>query len=80
MASVICEALSEGDGGTCSLVPLKYIGLFLCSLKSVFECSLFPNIVFDPLKIWPYFLCFPEIDVLFPLFTTIPANASYASD
>ena len=41
---------------TCSSVPSNFVFLY----------SLFPNIVYVPLKIWPVFLCSPEENAIFP--------------
>ena len=52
------------------------VPLFPKNRKFVFLCSLFPNIVFVPLKILPLFSCSPEINTLFPLFPKTPGRAS----
>ena len=43
----------------CSSVPSNFVFLY----------SLFPNIVSVPLKVWPFFLCSPWINVIFPCST-----------
>ena len=64
VASVIWEALL--GGGTCSLFPWSKLDWSPVLSKFVFLCSLIPNIVFVALKIWPLFLCSPEINALYP--------------
>ena len=68
-------------GGTCSLVPLKYIGLFPCSPKIEKKILTFPvpqYCLCSPvlLKIWPLFPCSPEINALFSRFPQTPGRAS----
>ena len=68
--------MRPSQGGTCSLVPLKYFSIFpfLQNQNLNFLCSLLPKITFVPL--FPSFLdmfpCSSEINDFIPLFPITP--------
>ena len=63
----ITESLPGGGGVPAPLFPeiVWLVPLFPKNRKFVSIFSLFPKIVFVPLKIWPLFPCSPEINAVF---------------